>query len=463
MECIINDGEGAYVSTVFAKEGGMDGNKIVAYDRHKTCIKIIYCYDENDDAVAKTVTCKWSQPCGKCGDWLIFDEAFADGELLDWLENDGQVPVDDFSPFSGRVEEYTPDSWSEFASEEEFSDIFDFGIYEPGIKVERRDKNIFASLDCYGFIVDLHFSGVREEKYVDLIDKVYFSTLTFEGRDAVRWTVTEAKRLTVNGVRHMLDFNVFQPAILCDKLLWRVRFVQRVEDNADGQAGKLYNLVRDDFADIVRDGDSIILKRASSVREMRWQEDGFEAVVDGKVINKGIKPSYSYTYARDFFSEIGVEEIQGEILLRTPAHIFGRLMLSKASALVIAAMGLIAGIVLLALQTYIWQGICILVAAAAVAVADIAIIMRAVKAKHGEYILTKDVLYLAEGGLLREAIWLREIGGAEFRRSLFGAHSGRAEIAVRDLYPLKVTTMPMKDGDKFCRLLNDLVIKLSNS
>lgn len=463
MECIIKDGEGAYISTVFAKETGIDGNRIVAYDRYKTCIKLIDCVEENDEVSARVVIFKWSEPLEKFDNWQIFDEAFSDGELLDWLDNEGKLPVDDLSPYSGRVEEYTPDSWSKFTSEDEFLDLFDFDIYEPRATIERQDGDIYVSLDCYGYIVDLHFCGVKEEKNIDIIDRIYFSMLNFEGSDAVRWSIEEASHKPVNGVRHILNADEFNPTILCREVLWRVRFVNRTDADEEAEwgdeAGKLYNMLKDDFKDISRNGDSVVLNRNAAVYEMRWQSDGFVAVVNGKAVNRGINSHDAYFYALDFFGKISVKEIEGEIICRTPANNIGALILSKGSVLILAAMGIIAGIVLLAVQTYIWQAICILVVAGVVAVADIAIILRAAKAKRSEYILTKDALYLAEGGYLKSAIWISEIWGAEFHRSPISATSGRIFLSIRDCYRLKVPTLSMKNAEKFCRLINELAAK----
>lgn len=464
MECIINDGEGAYISTIFAREGGVDGDRIIAYDRHKTCLKLIDCFDENDDAVARVVTFSWSQPCGKVDDWLIFDDAFSDGEFLDWVEEGGNLPVDDFSPYSGRVQEYGDDLWTEYTSDDKFVDVLELDIYEPKLTVERQGKDICATLDCYGFMVDIRFEDVISEKYLDIADRVYFSTFEFEGSDRLRWSVDDVAYKAVNGVKHMLKTDVLTPEIICRRALWRVRFVPRGEDGqtTDG-AGKLFALLRDDFNGIERDGDRIILRRRSSVRELVFAPDGFEAVVDGAVVNRQIREEDAYLYARDFFGRIAVREIEGEVIDRARACVLSSLILDKASGLVLVATALIAGIVLLALKSNVTVAICLLVVAAVVAVVEAIVIAVSVKKNAGEYLLTGDALYLSAGGYLSRAIWLKEISGAKFKRMPLSSATGTVLLTVRGGDGFKVSTLPVREGEKFCRSINLYAAKLSNS
>lgn len=463
MECIIYDGEGAYISTVFAREGGVDGDRIIAYDRHKTCLKLIDCFDENDDALARVVTFSWSQPCGKVDDWLIFDDAFSDGEFLDWVEEGGNLPVDDFSPYSGRVQEYGDDLWTEYTSDDKFVDVLELDVYEPKLTVERQGKDICATLDCYGFMVDIRFEDVISEKYLDIADRVYFSTFEFEGSDRLRWSVDDVTYKTVNGVKHMLKTDVLTPEIVCRRALWRVRFVTKSGESQADETGKLYSLLSDDFPGIERDGDRIILRRASGVRELVFQTDGFEAVVDGAVVNRQIREEDAYLYARDFFGRIAVREIEGEVIDRARACVLSGLILDKASVFVLVAVAMLAGIVLLALKTNIAAAICVIVVAAVVAVVEAIIIAVAVKKNAGEYLLTGDALYLSADGCLSQAIWLKEISGAEFKRMPLRGATGTVLLTVRGGDGFRFSTLPVREGERFCRNINQNLIKLANS
>lgn len=465
MLALIYDGQRAYISTVFAEKETLGSSLVAVFDADASRVEVIDKFTPNG-MTPRVLFTQSSPPVGKRSGWKIYEDI-----ALDWfiplLKGGGGHEVDEYF-VSKYVFDASPDDWQEISTEAQALafNAQNIGLYVGTVAMKEGDDGaIEIFIDTAAdFRIELRLYGVIDGEAFGRIYNAYEAGISLvDGGFELNICGDSSEGVDGYDRNELVSWSV-----VFDSAEWRVEFNPETElAEAELPEAEPYTIDKL-FSDIGRSVDGVRLENGRIFYGKRGADfvveqvgKDFDVFLNGVRYMTGIAAEDACFVISSAFGELRISEIEKDIYYRTP------LSIAKTLATVIIPIALLcignAAYALFLLfnsdkDTVGNAPFILFISLAAMAL----LVFCAIKygKVSGEYVLTGDTLFFAEGEKLMRVFGLCDVISTRVRKLPFTTE-GRIELVFKP-DGLKLSLRSMKNAVKLNAMIKELSARITD-
>ena len=228
MIAIIKEGDGTYVSPVFAIKDVGWKSEILAFNQDRTHVQRIKIWRTNilfhcrRVFIVKTEKFAYRKRNWTGYDWVLYDKDFWKKM---WIHKAVSTQV--FSRFKEYAKDIVLPEWFEIKSQTDSDDLMSlcYGFHDSTLKtLEQNGDNIEIEFDTsWQCNITVKFQGVKDAAFIDHVGIIYDSVLE-KTKDGCFWKIRSCDAGSVGGI---VDFEILpnDPYIICKNLEWKIEIL----------------------------------------------------------------------------------------------------------------------------------------------------------------------------------------------------------------------------------------------